>query len=115
MSNENLSRRDLLKGALIGIAASTTASLVANSAQAAAPPMVAETDPQAKSLGYVADTTKVDAKASPTHKATQKCVNCIQFTGKATDAAGPCNLFPGKHVAGNGWCKVWVLKPGATA
>jgi hypothetical protein len=115
MSNENLSRRELLKGALIGIAATSTTSLVANTAHAGSPPMLAETDPQAKALGYVADTTKVNAKAAPTHKPTQKCTNCIQFQGKPTDAAGGCNLFPGKHVAGKGWCKVWVYKPGTPA
>jgi len=31
--------------------------------------MVAESDPQAAALGYKADTTKVDAKKFPTHKA----------------------------------------------
>lgn len=115
MSNENLSRRELLKGALIGIAATSTASLVANTAHAGTPPMVSETDPQAKSLGYVADTAKVDPKVAPTHKPTQHCGNCIQFQGKLTDVTGGCNLFPGKHVAGKGWCKVWVHKPGTPA
>ena len=113
MSNETLSRRDLLKGALVGIAAGTAASLVTNAAQAGTAPMLSESDPQAKSLGYVEDSTKVDAKANPVHKPTQKCANCIQFQGKATDAAGPCNLFPGKQVKGAGWCKGWVQKPGA--
>ena len=34
--------------------------------------------------------------------------------GKAGDAEGGCNLFPGKNVKAAGWCKVWVLKPGAS-
>jgi hypothetical protein len=37
----------------------------------------------------------------------------MQYTGKAGAASGPCNIFPGKDVAAAGWCKVWVLKPGA--
>ena len=113
MSNDTLSRRELLMGALVGIAAGTAASLVTNAAHAGTPPLLSESDPQAKSLGYVEDTTKVDAKTNPVHKPTQKCSNCIQYQGKATDATGGCNLFPGKHVKGAGWCKVWVVKPGA--
>jgi len=54
----------------------------------------------------------VDAKANPLHKVTQKCANCLQFQGKATDKQAVCNLFPGKDVLGAGWCKVWVQKPG---
>ena len=37
----------------------------------------------------------------------------MQYTGKAGSAEGPCNIFPGKNVKAQGWCKVWVLKPGA--
>lgn len=111
MSNDSISRRTLLKGALAGLAAVPAASLVARTA-GAAPAALTESDPQAKSLGYHADAAKVDAKANPTYKPGQKCQNCIQFTGKAP-ADGPCNIFPGKIVKANGWCKVWVLKPGA--
>lgn len=111
MTQDKISRRSLLKGALAGIAAVPAATLIAREAQAAVP--LAADDPQAKSLGYTLDATKVDAKANPTYKAGQHCANCIQFTGKAP-ADGPCNIFPGKLVKANGWCKVWVLKPGAT-
>ncbi len=110
MSNEKISRRSLLKGALVGIAAVPAATLVTGTAQAAGTPL-AETDAQAKSLGYKADAGKVDPKANPTFKKGQHCANCIQFTGKAP-ADGPCNIFAGKTVKANGWCKVWVLKPG---
>jgi hypothetical protein len=111
MSNDKISRRSLLKGALAGIAAVPAASLVARDANAAAAALT-EADPQAKSLGYHLDATKVDAKANPTYKPGQHCANCIQFTGKAP-ADGPCNIFPGKTVKAGGWCRVWVLKPGA--
>jgi hypothetical protein len=37
----------------------------------------------------------------------------MQYTGKAGGEEGPCNIFPGKNVKAQGWCKVWVLKPGA--
>ena len=75
-------------------------------------PMVDEKDPQAAALGYMADTTKVDAKKFPKHTADQKCNNCQLYTGKAADASGPCSLFAGKHVAGAGWCSAWVKKAG---
>jgi hypothetical protein len=111
MTDQKFSRRRLLQGAIAGIAAVPAATLIARSAQAAEP--LSESDPTAKSLAYVTDAKKVNAKANPTYKAGQHCANCIQYTGKAGTAEGPCNIFPGKTVAAAGWCKVWVLKPGA--
>jgi hypothetical protein len=73
--------------------------------------MVDEKDAQAAALGYVADTTKADAKKYPKHTNDQKCSTCQLYTGKAADKSGPCSLFAGKHVAGNGWCSAWVKKP----
>jgi hypothetical protein len=110
MKDDRLSRRQLLQGAMAGIVAVPAATLLARSAHAE---MLSESDPQAKSLGYVADAKKVDPKANPNYKPGQVCANCMQYTGKAGAAAGPCNIFPGKDVAAAGWCKVWVLKPGA--
>jgi len=37
----------------------------------------------------------------------------LQFQGKPTDKLAGCNIFPGKAVSPDGWCKVWTLKPGA--
>ncbi len=78
--------------------------------QAMAQSMVNEKDPQAAALGYVADTTKVDAKKFPKHAAAQKCSNCQLYTGKPADASGGCALFAGKLVAANGWCSAYVKK-----
>ena len=39
-------------------------------------------EPQAKSLGYVEDATKVDAKANPNYKPGQICANCLQAPGE---------------------------------
>jgi len=113
MSYDRISRRGLLKGALLAFATAPAAALLTREA-AAANPLVDPSDAQAKALGYAVDATKVDAKANPNFKAGQHCANCIQYTGKAGDAEGGCNLFPGKSVKAAGWCKVWVLKPGAT-
>jgi hypothetical protein len=109
MTDEKLSRRQVLQGALIGIAAVPAATLIAP--RAAATEALSPSDPTAKSLGYVTDAGKVDAAANPTYKAGQNCANCIQYTGKAGAAEGPCNIFPDKTVKAAGWCKVWVAKP----
>ncbi len=111
MIDEKFSRRRLLQGALAGLAAVPAATLIARSANAAEP--LSESDATAKSLAYVADASKVVAKTNPTYKPGQICANCIQYTGKAGAADGPCNIFPDKLVKAKGWCKVWVLKPGA--
>ncbi|MEO5733100.1 MAG: high-potential iron-sulfur protein [Rubrivivax sp.] len=69
-----------------------------------------EKDPQAVALGYVHDTTKVDAKKYPKHSKDQHCGNCALFQGKATDAWGGCPLFGAKQVNVNGWCSAWAKK-----
>ncbi|WP_439113237.1 high-potential iron-sulfur protein [Hydrogenophaga sp.] len=92
--------------------AAGSALLGAAAAQAQGAPLVNEKDAQAVSLGYLADTTKVDGKKYPKHAAAQKCSNCMLFTGKAGDVSGPCGIFPGKAVAGNGWCSAYVKKAG---
>lgn len=110
MTDDKLSRRQLLQTAIAGLAAVPAAGLLAGRADAE---MLSESDATAKSLGYVADAKKVDAKSNPNYKPGQHCANCMQYTGKAGAPSGPCNIFPGKDVAAAGWCKVWVQKPGA--
>ncbi len=89
------------------VAAAPLLSAVAVRAQGA---KLDEKDPQAVALGYVADTTKADAKKYPKHTKDQKCSNCQLYQGKPADAAGGCPLFAGKQVAANGWCASWVKK-----
>ena len=86
-----------------------SAAMMAGTAMAAAP-MLAETDPTAKGLGYVADATKTDKVKFPKYAAGQACSNCALDQGKATDAAGACALFTGKQVAGKGWCSAYAKK-----
>jgi hypothetical protein len=110
-SQDLVQRRAVVKSALLAVAVIPAASLcVGRTVYAAAAPLD-EKDPQAKALGYVADAGRVDAKSNPTYKPGQLCSNCLQVTGNAGDAFRPCNLFPGKVVAANGWCKAWVKKP----
>ena len=72
--------------------------------------MVAESDPNAASLGYKADASKVDKTKFPKYAAGQNCSSCALFQGKAGDAAGVCPLFAGKQVSGSGWCSAYAKK-----
>jgi len=85
-----------------------TTALASGVAMAAAP-LVAETDANAKSLGYVADTTKADQAKYPKHTKEQMCSNCALYQGK-TAPQGGCPLFPAKEVVGKGWCSAYAKK-----
>jgi hypothetical protein len=115
MTNEkpqehSLPRRDVIKVAVTGLLAIPVIALSREASAQTQPVKLDEKDAQAVALGYVADAKKVDAKANPSYKPEQSCSNCMQLTGKAGDAYRPCNLFPGKVVSANGWCKAWMKK-----
>lgn len=86
------------------------ASLVAKNAAAAGLPELSETDSLAVSMGYKADTTKVDDKKYATHKASQACASCRFYQGEEKAATGPCQIFAGKSVSSKGWCQVYAAK-----
>ncbi|HVN98762.1 MAG TPA: high-potential iron-sulfur protein [Steroidobacteraceae bacterium] len=115
MDNHSLARRAMLKSIAMGTAAVLALGRIPAAAAAAAAALVplTDADPTAKALGYVDDSSKVVAAQNPTHKPEQKCSNCLQFKGKAGDARGGCNLYPGKSVAANGWCRGYAKKPTA--
>ena len=102
MSTTN--RRTFMMQVVVGGSALAASQVMAQA-------MVAETDANAVSLGYKADTTKVDAKKYPAHKATQMCSNCALYQGKASRRKpAECPLFAGKQVAGKGWCSAYAPK-----
>jgi hypothetical protein len=101
----NLNRRMFFLQAIV---ASSAVSAVKVMAQA----KLDESDPQAMALGYKHDTKAVDSKKYPKHDVSQTCSNCQLFQGKPEDEWGGCALFPGKQVAGAGWCSAWVKKAG---
>jgi High potential iron-sulfur protein len=74
-------------------------------------PMVDEKDPQAVSLGYVADAKRVDKAKFPKYAPPQRCAVCQFYQGAATLPTAPCTIFGGKRVAGPGWCSAYVAKP----
>lgn len=93
-----MNRRDFMK--ISGAAAGLALIPVCNVAVAADVPLTPD-DPQAKALGYVAQSTVAGSN----------CANCAQSKGDAGAKTLGCNLFPGKQVSATGWCKVWSKKP----
>lgn len=92
------------------VSAASVATL-ASAKIAFAQPMLAESDPQAVALGYVEDIKDVDQAKFPKYAEGQLCSNCQLYSAK-TDVAGLCSIFPGKLVAGPGWCNLWIKKAG---
>jgi hypothetical protein len=109
MSDRKIPRRDVLKGALIGVATVPVTALLGRAEAASG--KVDPSEPQAKSLGYVTDATTVDPKTNPNYKPGQICANCLQVpAGKDKGAEIPCNIFAGRLVDAKGWCKVYVKR-----
>lgn len=99
---KKLNRRQFL-GSTAAIVALTPSFLIASrSAVGGDAARVDPSDPQAKALSYVHESPKAD----------NICDNCQLYGGVADAAWGPCAIFPGKEVAGGGWCSAWVKKSG---
>jgi hypothetical protein len=111
MSESRYDRRTLLKNVLVGMSVVSAASLARAAQAQGGPPKLDEKDTLAVSLGYVHDAKKVDPNKVPQYKPGSTCANCVQLVGKEGEEWRPCNLFPGKVVNANGWCKVWAPKP----
>ena len=108
--NSPTSRRTVLKGILAAAAAGSLP--LALPAEAAALPELAESDPMAKNMGYVANAAKIDAAKEATYKKGSTCSGCALYqAAQAANGAAPCGLFPGKSVKAGGWCRAWAAKP----
>lgn len=70
-------------------------------------PRVKEDDPMAKALNYVHDARTVDAAKRFSDR---YCNNCALYAGNTEDEWANCSIFPGKLVAGGGWCSAWAPK-----
>ena len=79
-------------------------------ARAADLPHLATDDPMAMAMKYTHDASTVDAASRPNPAADQNCANWALVQGNDGDAWRPCQIFPGKAVAANGWCSVWAPK-----
>src|SRR5260370_22131305 len=111
MSSSKTERPGRSRRSFIALAGVTSAAVLVGVRPAvslaqggAALPHLSESDPTAKALGYVEDASKVDKTKFPSFKPGAHCTTCNFFQGKPSDEYGPCQIFPGKAVAGKGWC-----------
>lgn len=104
------SRRDALKQFVLLCGAAGALQATQSAHAAADAPHLSASDPTAQALGYHDDAKTVDVKVFTTYAPGQLCSTCLQLQGTAGDAYRPCNIFAGKLVNANGWCKVWVKK-----
>jgi hypothetical protein len=110
MSSSKSERRDCSRRSFMALAGLTGAAVLVGIrpeltlAQGGTLPHLAESDPTAKALGYVEDASKVDKTKFPAYKPGAQCATCNFYQGKAGDAYGPCQIFPGKSVTAKGWC-----------
>jgi hypothetical protein len=81
-------------------------------ASADALPMLAENNPTAVSLGYVAVASRVDRTRYTQYQPGQQCSNCALYQGAATAPAAACPLFAGHRVAAEGWCSAYARRAG---
>jgi hypothetical protein len=107
--NDTVSRRDALKTLALCFGAAA-AMRPGTPAQAEELPHLTETDPSAAALGYHENAKTVDVKSFPSYQSGQLCSNCLQLQGSDGQAWRPCNLFAGKLVNADGWCRVYTKK-----
>ena len=135
MKKQPINRRDLIKNSLVGTALLASAGIVACSKKddaattntnsetettdtAAAPEggeYISEDNQMAQSLGYKEDASAVDSSVrvakGDTAGTDQYCTNCQFYVEKdGVEGGGGCQLFPGKLVKDQAWCKSWALK-----
>lgn len=98
----NITRRNLLGLSAAAIVAGPTLALSSRLSFASDAPRLDPDDAQAKALAYTHQSAKADSN----------CANCQLYSGAADADWGPCAIFPGKQVAGAGWCSAWVKRAG---
>ena len=99
---KSINRRQFVGKSVAVLAVSPSLVLSSRSLVAAEAPKLDPEDAQAKALSYVHQSPKAD----------NVCSNCQLYTGPAEAEWGPCAIFPGKQVAGAGWCSAWVKRAG---
>lgn len=71
--------------------------------------LLEESEPAAKSIGYVANARTVDPKANPGYKRSQTCATCA-FIKFGTGRQRACSVVADRLVESAGWCKLWKLR-----
>lgn len=87
-----------------------SAGLVAVDMTHAQASMLSESHPQASTLGYRVDASKVDSANFPKYVPGQKCAECQLFRAQPGTAVGSCAIYRGKLVSAEGWCNAFVQK-----
>ncbi len=77
--------------------------------------MVQESDALARTLAYVADTTRANQIDYPSHTTDQMCRVCTSFQGNPKDSSGPCKVYGGRVVSAKGWCSAFERRPQSDA
>ncbi len=67
-----------------------------------------EKDKTAVALKYSHDASAVAESLRP--QKDRFCYNCSLYAGNENEEWAGCSIFPGKSVAGRGWCGAWVRK-----
>lgn len=102
-------RRRALRLMIGGLAAVPLVRLAdAVAAEGGKLPHLAEDDPQAQALSYVHDASQARYREEKggVPGDDQFCYNC-QFALETEGEWLPCQIFPGKTVARDGWCTAW--------
>ena len=103
-----IARRTFIQ--LSAVAAAGAVAVPAREARADDMPKLAEDDPLAQGLKYTHDASTVDPATRANPAAEQSCANCMLIQGADGDEWRPCQIFPGKLVAADGWCSAWAPK-----
>ena len=103
-----IARRKFIQ--LSAVAAAGAFALRGRDAVAQDLPHLSEDDPMAQAMKYTHDAASVDPASRANPAADQHCANCALVQGADGDEWRPCQIFPGKAVAANGWCSVWAPK-----
>jgi len=117
-TNHNpMSRREYLKTGAYAVAAFLATHLFRGEsahARRVLGPKLSESDPVARSLGYVHEATQADSKRFRKRRrpdaAQQFCGSCRFYNQSELEGWGPCPMLQGKLVKETGWCKVWRAK-----
>lgn len=103
-----IARRQFLQ--LSAVAAAGCLVRPGQEAHAQDAPHLSDDDPTAMAMKYTHDTSTVAAGARANPAENQHCGNCALVLGEDGEDWRPCQIFPGKLVAANGWCSVWAPK-----
>lgn len=100
-----IARRAVLLALGLGAVVDSSRRAVA----AAVGKLLEENEPAARSVGYIANSRKVDLKANPGYKRSQTCATCA-YIAFGTGKQRACSVISNRLVESAGWCKLWKLR-----